>query len=248
MASVPHHNLSRATRFLRHRRRWRQQDLGEAAGVSREMISRLERGEVEALAVRSLERVAAALGATVRIDLRWNGEQLDRLMDAGHAALEQIAVASLRATGWRSEVEVSFNWYGDRGRCDAVAFHPETATLIVVEAKTRLGDVQDLLGRLDVKARLGRQLARQLGWPEPSRVLPCLVVADSRTARRIVASHADLFARFTQRGRAARRWLAEPDSGEVVGGILLFETLPDSHQATTRRRVRPLKPPSARDV
>lgn len=212
------------------------------------MVSRLERGEVEALTVRSLEQIASALGATLRIEVRWNGERLDRLMDAGHAALEQLAVRSLRAAGWRSEVEVSFNWYGDRGRCDAVAFHPATATLMIVEAKTRLGDVQDLLGRLDVKVRLGRHIARQLGWPEPEHVIPCLLVADGRTARRIVANHAELFARFTHRGRAAHRWLAEPDWQEVVGGILLFESMPDSHQTTTRRRVRPPKPPSARAV
>lgn len=184
------------------------------------MVSRLERGAIEPMTVRSLDQVASALGATLRIELRWRGEQLDRLMDAAHAALQELIVRSLRAADWKSEVEVSFNWYGDRGRCDAVAFHPGTSTLLVVEAKTRLGDVQDLLGRLDVKVRLGRQISRQLGWPEPAHVIPCLVIAESRTARRIVAAHAELFARFTHRGRAAQRWLADPESDEVVGGIL----------------------------
>jgi len=212
------------------------------------MVSRIERGAIEAATVRSLDRVASALGATLHVELRWRGEQLDRLMDSAHAALQESMVRALRATGWRSEVEVSFNWYGDRGRCDAVAFHPGTRTLMIVEAKTRLGDVQDLLGRLDVKVRLGHHIARQLGWPEPAHVIPCLVIAEGRTARRIVASHAALFARFTHRGRAAHRWLADPTSDEVVGGILLFESLPRSHRVTAMGRIRQPSPPDGHRV
>lgn len=200
------------------------------------------------MTVAFLDRLASALGATLFMELRWHGEQLDRLMDSAHAALEELTVQGLRAAHWTSEVEVSFNWYGDRGRCDAVAFHPGTRTLLIVEVKTRLGDVQDLLGRLDVKVRLGQQIARQLGWPQPARVIPCLVVAEGRTARRVVSSHAALFARFTHRGRAADRWLAAPDSDEVAGGLLIFESLPDSHQATARSPIRKPKQPDSHRV
>jgi hypothetical protein len=108
--------------------------------------------------------------------------------------------------------------------------------------------VQDLLGRLDVKVRLGKQIASQVGWPQPARVIPCLVIADGRTARRIVASHEALFARFTHRGRVADRWLAAPDSREHVGGLLVFESLPDSHQATMRGPIRKSEAPDSRRV
>jgi len=198
------------------------------------------------MTISAVGRMASALGATLHVELRWRGEQLDRLIDAAHAALQELVVRELRTAGWMSEVEVSFNWYGDRGRCDAVAFHPGTGTLLIVEAKTRLGDIQDLLGRLDVKVRLGRQLARQLGWPEPSRVIPCLVIADGRTARRVVATHAALFARFTLRGRAADRWLASPSSDGPIGGILVFESLPDSQSVPARRLIRKPKASDAR--
>jgi hypothetical protein len=127
------------------------------------MVSRLERGRLDGMTVASVERVATGLGATVSLELRWHGEQLDRLMDASHAALEKTIARNLRAGGCVVEVEVSFSIYGDRGRCDAVAYHPPTGTLLIVEAKTRLGDLQELLGRLDVKTRLGPQIARQLG-------------------------------------------------------------------------------------
>lgn len=231
-------NVGRAVGFLRRKAAWRQADLRTRAGVSRESVSRIERGHISAVTVGALTNIASALGASLNVELRWRGEQLDRLMDASHAELQELAVRKYRSIGWRAEVEVSFNWYGDRGRVDAVAFHGETSTLLIVEVKIRLGDVQETLGKLDVKARLGPQLARQLGWPQPMRVVPCLVVADSRTARRTVADHTALFARFNLRGRAARRWLTAP-TPEAVTGVLLFEPLPDSHSVTTRRVVRP---------
>jgi transcriptional regulator with XRE-family HTH domain len=235
---VLRHNLSRSVRFLRQRHKWRQRDPGGRAAISRQMVSRIERGAIETVTVASLHSVASALGATLHVELRWRGEQLDRLIDASHAAVQELMVRALRTAGWGAEVEVSFNWYGDRGRCDAVALHPGTRTLLIVEAKTRLGDVQDLLGRLDIKVRLGRHVARQLGWPEPAHVVPCLVIAEGGTARRIIASHAALFARFTHRGRAAHHWLADPNSEEVVGGLLLFESLPDSHRVSAKRLIR----------
>ena len=227
-------NVSRAVRFLRGRSGWRQGDLALRAGLSREMVSRVERGRIETVTVHSLHRIAEALGASLHIDLRWRGEQLDRLMDAGHATLQEQVTREVRAAAWVGEVEVSFSWYGDRGRVDAVAFHAPTGTLLIVEVKTRIGDVQEMLGRLDVKTRLGPQIARQLGWPAPTRVVPCLVIADGRTTRRIVTAHAELFARFALRGRAAHRWLAEPTSVQV-SGVLLFESVPDSRHVTARR-------------
>lgn len=208
------------------------------------MVSRLERGRAETMTLGSLRRVVAALGASVRVEVRWSGEQLDRLVDAAHAAIQEVAVGRLRMGAWRSEAEVSFNWYGDRGRCDAVAFHEPTGTLMIVEIKTRLVDLQEMLGQLDVKVRMGPQIARQLGWPVPARVVPCLLVADSGTARRIVRTHPELFARFNLRGHGASRWLADPTSrpsADPVTGLLLFEPLPDSHRVTTRRVDRPRK-------
>jgi transcriptional regulator with XRE-family HTH domain len=240
-------NVGRAVVFLRRRSGLRQVDLGTRAGVSRESVSRIERGRLGVVTIDTLTSVASALGASLNVELRWRGEQLDRLMDASHAAVQEAVVRQVRATGWRSEVEVSFNWYGDRGRVDAVAFHEETGTLLIIEVKVRLGDVQDTLGKLDVKTRLGPQLARQLGWPPPTRVVPCLLVADGRSARRTVADHAALFARFNLRGGAARRWLASP-TGEPVTGVLLFEPLPDSHGVTTKRLVRQRRVPPGHSV
>src|SRR5687767_11933734 len=140
-------NLPRAVRHLRHQRGWRQADLGGRIGVSRELISRLERGEVRGLTLGSVEKVAVSLGATVDLTLRWHGEQLDRIADAAHAAMQKAVAEELTSLGWLVQVEVSFNHYGDRGRVDVLAFHPSTRVVAAVEVKTALGDLQEALGR-----------------------------------------------------------------------------------------------------
>jgi hypothetical protein len=82
-----------------------------------------------------------------------------------------------------TQLEVSFNHYGDRGRCDLLAWHPLSRTLLIVEVKSRIGNVQDMLGRLDVKARLGPMLAAQCGWSRPDLVVPALVFSGDRATR-----------------------------------------------------------------
>ena len=150
----------------------------------------------------------------------------------------------LRAFGWQTAVEVSFNHYGDRGRVDVLAFHPALAVLLVAEVKSAIGNTQDTVGRLDVKARLGGVLAEAAGWPMPTTVVPALVVGDSRTARRIVAEHDAVFARFETRGRQALAWVRRP-SRPAPTGLLWFANLPDAHGlgVTRRGRVRIVQKP-----
>ncbi|MGH2446229.1 MAG: hypothetical protein ACRDGD_09350 [Candidatus Limnocylindria bacterium] len=181
-----------------------------------------------------IDRIAGALGASVHVQIRWQGEQLDRLIDAAHAGLQQSVAEALTAMGWAVRVEVSFNHYGDRGRVDILAFHPALRVLLVVEIKSALGDLQETLGRLDVKARLGAQLARDQGWADVAIVIPALVVGDSRNARAIVAEHGALFARYDVRGRAALAWIRHP-TVPMPTGLLWYVNRQDSHQVTNGR-------------
>lgn len=230
-------NLPRGIRHLRRRRRWRQADLAERAGTSRQVISRLERGQVAPSSLRTIVRVAEALDASVDLTLRWHGEELDRLADAAHAQLVQATASLLAGAGWQTRVEVSFNHYGDRGRVDVLAFHPARGVLLVGEVKSAIGSTEDTVGKLDVKARLGRVLAEAVGWPVPASVVPALVVGDSRAARRVVAENSAAFARFGLRGRQARAWLRRP-AHEVPSGLLWFATVPHAHGAGVTRRSR----------
>jgi transcriptional regulator with XRE-family HTH domain len=102
-------------RALRIHRGLRQRDVADAKGVSRAAISKIERGAVETTSLGVLIRASAALGAVVDLRLRWNAEQLDRLLDDAHARLVDV-VAQLRRCGWEVAVEVSFSIWGERAR------------------------------------------------------------------------------------------------------------------------------------
>ena len=143
----------------------------------------------------------------------------------------------LGTLNWQTRVEVSFNHYGDRGRVDVLAFHGGFGWLLVAEVKSAIGNTQDTVGRLDVKARLGGVLAEAAGWPRPAAVVPALIVGDSRTARRIVADHDAVFARFVGRGRRALAWLRKP-SRPPPSGLLWFAPLSDAHGTGVTRHGR----------
>lgn len=220
-------NLPSALRALRHRRGWRQADLGRRSGLSRDVVSRVERGVLQGITLGSLSRLVDALDAALVIEVRWHGAQLDGLVDRAHAALQNAAAARLAQAGWMARAEVSFNHYGDRGRCDLVAWHARTRTLLVVEVKSRIGDLQDTLGRLDTKARLGHVIGGQLGLGEPAHVVPAFVLGEGGANRRVLRRHEALFRPFGVRGRAARAWLRAPV--HAATGLLWFES-PDSDQ------------------
>ena len=143
----------------------------------------------------NVQACADELGAFLRIDIQWQGERLARLIDARHAALQNRFVELLVARGWVARVEVSFNHYGDRGRIDILAWYPATRTLAVTEIKSRMDNAEETLGRIDVKARLARQMGAEFGW-QAAAVVPMLVLAEGTTQRRHLAEHAALFGRF----------------------------------------------------
>jgi hypothetical protein len=180
------------------------------------------------MTVGSLDAIATALGATLVVDLRWQGANLDRLVDREHAALQEVVARRLTRSGWMVRAEVSFNHYGDRGSCDLLAWFPSTGTLLVVEVKSRLGNIQETLHRLDTKARLGGVLAQQLAWPRPAGVTRALVLAEHSTNRRQLERHAALFSSFSVRGRAAIAWIGSPSAGPVA--LLWLQASSDSSE------------------
>ncbi len=214
-----HWDLGGPIRALRRRERLTQAQLAARIGCSHDLISRIELDRCDSVPAGRLRDCVEALGGRLRVDVEWFGEALPRLLDARHAALQNRVAAHLGTWGWVVRAEVSFNHYGDRGRVDLVAFHPPTRAAAVVEIKPRLNDVQDTLGRLDVKARLARHIAARCGWASSGSV-PLLVLGEGTTQRRMVTMHAALFRPFTI-GRAAATWLRSP-ALPAPDGLLLF--------------------------
>jgi transcriptional regulator with XRE-family HTH domain len=226
--------FGRALRALRRRKRWRQQDVAKRARVSQPTISRLERGALGEVALGTVERVAQVLEARLEFVISWQGERLDRLLDAEHASLVESVVRLLTAADWGVAAEVSFNERGERGIVDVLAWQRSTRTLLVVEVKSVIADVRGTIGILDRKTRVSPLIARRRGWL-PIRIARLLVVADTRTGRRRVAEHEATFgAAFPMRGRAVLRWLRRP-SEETAAGLLF---VPSSRDVNARQRIR----------
>jgi transcriptional regulator with XRE-family HTH domain len=178
-----------AIRAARLRRPWRQIDLAAAAGVSRATVSRIERGLIDDVGFETLRRVGAAMNIRVELLPRTRGAELDRLLNAKHSGLAEAVVRLLKGIGgWVVRPEVSFSEYGERGVVDLVARHDARGSVLVVELKTDIIDVGELLGTLDRKRRLGPVIVRGLGWSAAS-VSTCLIVADGMSNRRLVLAH-----------------------------------------------------------
>lgn len=115
--------LGLAVRARRHQRGWRLIDLAAVAGVGASACSELERGKASAMTVRTARAIAAAVDLPLGWDIGWQRQLVDRLLDADHTALAGEVARRLESWGWQVRAEVSFNWYGDRGRIDLLAYH-----------------------------------------------------------------------------------------------------------------------------
>lgn len=238
MSGTAHSPLMDAVRFglgiraIRRHRGWTQYELAARAGVSQSAVSRAERGDAWRLTVRTLHRVAEALGARAAVRLLWQGEALDRLLDAAHAGLVDQVISLLRAAGWEVIPEATFNHFGERGSIDVLAWHPVHGALLVIEVKSVVPDVQALLSGVDRKERIARKLATERGWSVGS-VSRLIVLPEDRTVRRRIEAHAATFELVCPaRTRAVRRWIAEPAA--ALAGLLF---LPASQGTTARHRI-----------
>lgn len=195
----------------------------------------VERGGADRTTGTPLRRLAVALGARFEQRLLWQGEALDRLLDEDHARLVERVVRWLRDAGWDVVPEATFSIRGERGSIDVLAWHPASRTLLVVEVKTVVPDMQALLAGVDRKARLAPTVARERGWGAPSSVGRIVVLPAHRTARRRVVQHAStLDAALPDRTVAVRRWVRDP-GGRAIAGILF---VPDAAGTGNRHRVR----------
>jgi transcriptional regulator with XRE-family HTH domain len=224
-------------RSLRQRKGWRQQDLGDRAGVSSTMIARIERGAVASIPLGKIRRVAETLGARFDTIVRWQGADLGRLLDVRHAAMHEAMARFLGGLdGWQFEPEVSFSIYGERGIIDILAWHPGRRMLLVIELKTEIVEISRLLGTMDQRRRLAREIGARFGW-RPTAVSTWVVVADSRTNRRAVSAHANVLrAKMPVDGRSIGHWLRDPSSR-----IDALSFLPYRQGVTVRRPTAPVK-------
>jgi DNA-binding XRE family transcriptional regulator len=198
-------------RAVRIRRGLRQADVAVLAGVSQAIVSQIEKGDLERTSLRLLRRVAAAVGVSLPFAPRWRGAELAKLLDEKHAAMVREVVTRLSALGWVTLPEHTFSVRGERGSIDVLAWLPAPRALLVVEVKTLVADLQDLLSTLDRKRRLSPSIAVELGW-RPLLIGTVLVMPGETQARNAVELYRPVFdAAYPARARQVHRWLRCPE-------------------------------------
>jgi len=225
--------LGAVFRMVRIRRKWRQVDVAQRAGVSDGTVSRIEHGQLGGITVGSLRRVADVLEIRHDHRLRWRAADLDRLAGQDHAELVESVAARLIDAGWTVRPEVSFAIWGERGAVDLLAWRDEPRTLLVIEVKTEIVDVGECLRTFGVKRRLAGSIAASVGRPEPGDVSAALLIADTRTNHRRVAAHADTFrSALPDTGRHLNASIA----GSATRPVAALAYVPYRRPATTRPR------------
>lgn len=196
--------------------------------------------------IAAVRAVAEALDIRLDIVPRWRGGELDRLLNSRHSALhESVARYFADLAGWVALPEVSFSIYGERGVIDVLAWHAAIRTLLVVELKTDVVDIQDLIGSVDRKRRLAAIVGRERGWAAV-QVAAWVVVADTASNHRRVEAHRTVLrAAFPDDGRRVRGWLREP-SGALAAlsfwvdshGVIASGRMPTQQRVRSPRSVR----------
>jgi transcriptional regulator with XRE-family HTH domain len=229
--------VGRAFRAVRIRKRLRQVDVASAAGISTSTVSRIEHGSLDRVPVGTLLGVADVLGMSVSISVSWEGAELDRLLGGRHSAMHEVAARLLAGhDGWEQAPEVSFSIFGERGVIDILCWHAATRTLLVIELKTELADVQATVGTLDRKVRLASQIAADRGW-RPAVVACWLLIAEGATNRRRVEAHRTMLRNaYPVDGRSMLAWLRAPS-----GPVRAMSFLSDPRLVGTTSGLAPVK-------
>jgi hypothetical protein len=209
--------LARISRVLRRKAGLRQVDL-IGAGRSRHFVRALENGEGGRLRVDQVRDHFRDLGGRLRMNVSWNGAEIDRLLDERHASVVEQGAAVVRSYGWPTLLlEMTFSEFGERGSIDPFAADESRSAVFVGEAKSAWGSIEETNRRLDMKARLAPKLTfDRFGW-RPLALAKVLIFPDDRTARRTAARfEATLGAAYPARAREIRAWLRKP-SGTLAG-------------------------------
>jgi transcriptional regulator with XRE-family HTH domain len=225
-----------AFRAVRVRRRWRQVDVATRAGVPRSLVSDIERGHFSSTSLARLRAVAAVLDIRIDLVARWRGGELARLINVRHSALHESVARFLEPlAGWDHAPEVSFSIYGERGVIDILAYHAASGSLLVIELKTEIVDVNELVGTLDRKTRLAKRIAAERGWRARSVSRWVIAMRNRTNQRRIEAHRSMLRSALPADGRTMRSWLVRP-SGAVSGLSMWTDVVPiDTGHARSQR-------------
>ena len=220
--------LGRALRDARRTSRKTQAEVSSVAGVSRSLISEMERGHGASISLTVWTRVARATGSDLRAYLE-QATATDQPRDAVHLRAQELIVRTAARGGWRAQPERAIDLDPGRSRFGDVLLTRAT-DLALVEVIDWLDDVGDAFRSWD--RRLATVESRAIALAPPGtdattlRASGVWVLRATRTNRRLVADHRALFeARFPGSGAAWLRALSDPTHPMPPTPALLWITV-----------------------
>jgi transcriptional regulator with XRE-family HTH domain len=204
--------LGRALRDARRTSRKTQADVSSIAGVSRSLISEMERGHGAAVSLTVWTRVARAADCDLRAYLE-QATAAGQPRDAVHLRAQELIVRTAAKGGWRAQPERAIDLDPGRSRFGDVVVSRAT-DLALVEVFDWLEDVGEAFRSWD--RRLATVESRAIALAPPGNNAMALrasgiwVLRATRTNRRLVAAHRALFqARFPGSSAAWLRALTD---------------------------------------
>ena len=203
--------LGAELRSARATRRLTQSALGARAGLSRMSISRAERGLGGGLTLDAWQRIAIALGITLRVNLQ--RDPLAETADAGHLAMQELVLRLGRGGGYKGLVELATKPAEPWRSIDVALLDDARRRLTVVECWNTIGDIGGAARTSTRKLAEAEDLATAR-WGEQSHATGLVwVVRATARNRALVARYPDVFAaRFP--GSSAR-WVRALTAGET---------------------------------
>jgi transcriptional regulator with XRE-family HTH domain len=208
-----------AIRAGRRRRGWTQAELGTKAGVSRMLVSRLERALSGGVTLDGLQRVVLALGTQLRLEVA--RDRLEEPADAGHLAVQELIARLLKEAGFRTTVELPTRPAEPWRSGDVVGVDDRLARLVIVECWNTFGDLGAAARSSSRKQGDGEALAIARWGERDSTVHVVWVIRHTARNRALLARYPEFFAsRFPGSSvrwvRALTEGLDPPEASGIV--------------------------------
>jgi transcriptional regulator with XRE-family HTH domain len=196
-------SLGGAIRTARLRRRQTQQQLADAAGVSRSSLSDLERGHGGGHTMDTWQRLALAAGTPLIVKLQ--RDPLEATADAGHLAIQELVLRLGRRAGFTRTFELPTRTREPWRSTDVGLRDDRRRLLILCECWNTFGDIGAAARSSTRKLSEAQEYAIAVGGEAPHRVAACWIVRTTKRNRELVRRYPEVFAsRFPG---SSRRWV-----------------------------------------
>jgi DNA-binding XRE family transcriptional regulator len=199
-------------RSARRLRRLSQAALASKVDISRPTLAAIEAGHGHV----DLE-TWFALAKTLDLYLRFEfgRDPMAELRDAGHVAMQELALRVGKSGGWERLVESLSRVYGSDRSIDVRMAHRRARQIAIVECWNTFGDLGDSLRSSTRKLRDAQEQAVAIAADGPPYQVGLLwIVRDTRANRELIGRYPEVFASAFP--GSSQQWLRALESGTPV--------------------------------